>query len=139
MKKTLLIIVGVAVLVVAAAFFGGMKYAESKNPRRQFSMAGFGANTGGQARVINGQGAQRGGGLVIGEILSKDDKSVTVKLPDGGSKIIFFSNSTEIMKFVSGAVSDLEVGKTISVNGSANSDGSITAQSIQVRPNIQTP
>lgn len=131
MKKTLLIIVGVAALVGTIAFFGGMKYAESKNPRRQFSVTGL-QNVGGQFRA-NGQGGQRGNGFVVGEVLAKDDKSITVKLPDGGSKIIFFSDSTEIMKSVNGATSDLEIGKTVNVNGSSNSDGSITAQSIQLR------
>ena len=37
-------------------------------------------------------------------------------------------------KFVGGAISDLEVGKTITVNGKENQDGSVTAQTIQLRP-----
>lgn len=153
MSKTLLSILAAAIVVGGGAFYGGMKYAESKTPRGRFSQADFqnlspeerrerlqelGTNAGG---FRGGRtGGQAGSGFTSGEIISKDDKSVTVKLrevrlPDGqgGSRIVFFSDSTEIIKSASGSINDLEVGNNISVNGTANSDGSITAQSIQLR------
>jgi hypothetical protein len=147
MKKILPIII-IAVIVAAGAFFGGMKYGQRKNSsggnftnltpeQRQERMQQMGANVGGF------RGGNRGNGFATGEIISKDDpakdgagKNITIKLQDGGSKIVFFSDSTEVSKFVSGASSDLEIGKTAVVNGSTNADGSITAQSIQIRPEI---
>jgi len=85
----------------------------------------------------NGQrnGGLRGfGGGTIGQVLSKDANSITVKLPDGSTKIVFFSGTTTIDKTAQGTSGDLKTGETVAVNGSANSDGSITAQRITVRP-----
>ena len=132
MKKTLLSILVVAVVVGGGSFYGGMKYAENKAASdRQQRIQQFGGS--GTEFRNGGSGNRTAGGFASGEILSKDDKSITIKMRDGGSKIIFFSDTTEIGKFVNGASSDLEVGKNVSINGIANSDGSITAQTIQLR------
>jgi hypothetical protein len=143
MKKLIAIVIATVVVVGGGTFFGGMKYGESKNLRGQFSRADF-QNLSPEERQQRLQqrgagadgfrGGQRSeGGFVTGEILSKDDKSITIKILDGGSKIVFFSDKTEIVKSVGGTPSDLEVGKNVTANGMANSDGSITAQTIQLR------
>lgn len=70
-----------------------------------------------------------------GEIIAKDDKSITIKIQgDSGSKIVFFSDKTEVSKFASGSLSDLQVGQTVFINGTANTDGNVTAQTVQLRP-----
>lgn len=137
-KNFFLVILITHITAIGVGIYGGMKYENSKNlnvgqnvsvsERQQRSQ-----ESGGNGNFRNRMGRQQGG-FVIGEIISKDDKSITVKMGDGGSKIIFYSNTSEVDKFVSGALSDLEVGKNVSVNGVANSDGSITAETIQLRP-----
>jgi len=139
MKKLLPIVI-VAVIVGGLSFYGGMKYGQSSKQQ-----AGLGQPSFQNFRQMGSNGTGRGsgvpsnGGFIGGEIIGKDDKSITVKLQDGGSKIVFYSDTTEVGKFTDGAAADLEIGKTVSVNGKTNSDGSITAQSIQIRPNSPQP
>ncbi|MCX6719749.1 MAG: DUF5666 domain-containing protein [Candidatus Staskawiczbacteria bacterium] len=126
-KKTLIILAVVVILVVGGgAFYGGMVYGKNNPAPRQGAQlnnrARFGANGG-------------GGNFISGDIISKDATSITLKLPNsGGSKIIFYSGTTQIGKFTSGTADDLATGTSISVTGTTNSDGSITAQNIQIRP-----
>ncbi|MDO8743108.1 MAG: hypothetical protein Q7J30_00920 [Candidatus Azambacteria bacterium] len=142
MNKQIITIIAVAAIFGAGSFYGGIKYNQGKSlssgrgaaafanlspEERQARMQQFGGGAGGA------RGAQ-GGGFISGEIIVSDGKSITVKLSNGGSKIIFFSDGAEIGKFVAGTTSDLAIGKAVSVTGKTNSDGSITAQSIQIRP-----
>jgi len=143
-KKLLPILIVVVVVIGGIAFFGGTKYASGKNNAKMragsqaFGQMGAG-QTGGNRGAGRVNGAGGAGGFVNGEILSKDAQSITVKLRDGGSKIIFISGTTEVSKFVAGTTDDLAVGNTVMVNGKTNSDGSIAATTIQLRPNVPTP
>lgn len=130
-NKTKLIVGGV--VLVGISFFGGVKYDQSKSTSL--------VSTNGQTRMagIGGMRGTRGAGAfngASGSVVAKDATSITIGLRDGtGSKIVFLSASTTVMKTTNGTVNDLIVGKEVSVNGSANPDGSINAQSIQLRPN----
>ncbi len=131
----------IAVIIVGAgAFYGGMQYGKSQagsgnNAAKQQRLAqGAGGQVQGGQFNRQGRGGQAGGGFANGDIIAKDDKSLTIKLRDGGSKIIFLSGSTQIMKSVDGSISDLAVGQNVMINGSANADGSLTAQAVQLRP-----
>jgi hypothetical protein len=135
MKKLLPVLVIVAVLLVGGSFYGGYAFAKSQKPaigQGAFANANF---RGGAMNRGAGAG-QAAGGFTTGDIIAKDDKSVTVKLRDGGSKIIFYSTTTEIQKSATGTSADLTVGENVSVTGAANADGSITAKTIQLRPAV---
>ncbi len=64
--------------------------------------------------------------------MSSDSNSITVKLSTGSSKIVLYSPSTVIAVSKTGSASDLTTGQDVTVTGTANSDGSITATRIQV-------
>ncbi len=119
------------VVVGAGAFFAGTKYQQNKQPTfpRQF---------GAQNGTLN----QRTGNRmnfrpVSGEIIASDDTSITVKLADGSSKIVLVSEATQINKADQAARTDLKTGEKVMVIGQENSDGSVTAQNIQLNPLIR--
>lgn len=139
----------IVVVVGAGAFFGGLKVGQMGGNRaqafqnlrnlspeeRQQRLQQFGMNgqlgTNGQG----GAGARMGVGTT-GDVISKDDKSFTVKLRDGGTRIVFFSPTTQTMKSVDTTATDVQVGTTVIVNGTSNPDGSVTAQTVQIRPTM---
>lgn len=131
MKKnnTIMLAVGVGVAVLLS-FWGGIQYGKSgavnTQPNNGFQRGAFGT----QGR----RGGVSSANFIMGEITNKDDKSITVKSRDGSSRFIFFSGTTQVSKSTSGTTDDLQVGKEINANGALNSDGSMTAQMIQIRP-----
>lgn len=146
-KKQLIIAVIVVIAASAGAFYGGMQYARSKASPQGFQPGGNFPDAGDrQQRRMQGNGTNRGSGgpggfagggdFVAGEIISKDDKSITVKTRDGGSKIVYFSDSTAIGKAEKGASSDLAMGQQVTIGGKGSDDGSFTAQNIQIRPDM---
>jgi hypothetical protein len=128
MKNNLIIGAVVAVIVIStASFYGGMMYGKSTGFPKGFEQ--MGTIPGGNQNLRTGQ---NGGGLTTGEIISKDDQSITIKTKDNSSKIIFYSGTTEINKFTGGSSADIEVGKTVMITGTTNQDSSITAKTIQI-------
>lgn len=146
-NKNVLIIAGVVAILIS--FYGGMLYGKTQTPVASNNNQGnFGQN--GAGNRMRG-----GGGNVFGQILSKDANSITVELrtpgsvnngttgtaqTGTGSKIVFYTNKTSVIKTIDGTVNDLIVGEQISVSGTANTDGSVNASSVQIRPNTtKTP
>lgn len=136
MNNTTKIIIG-ALLIVAIAGYGGFRYGQRKMVNSRQNQLGAVGAFGAQGSTGRGMRGGVGGGMIAGDIIKKDDKSITLQLRDGGSKIVWFATSTEIGKMTAGNSGDLVGGQAVSVVGSASSDGSIVAKSIQIRPNIK--
>lgn len=129
MKNANILAIALLVIGLGAGFFGGMQY--QKSQRGQLGANGQPNNQQGRRVGMGQNGANR---PVAGSIISADDKSITVKLADGSSKIVLLSDQTQINKAEVAVKSDLKAGETVAVFGSANSDGSVTAQNIQLNP-----
>ena len=128
--KNKILIAIVAIAIGISGFIAGLKYQESKTTE-------FARNLPKNIEQMRGQmGHQPNGGpelySVRGEILSVDDSSVVVKLADDSSKIVILSDLTEINKSGEGSMEDLNEGVEVMVMGQTNSDGSITAQNVQI-------
>ena len=150
-KNNLIITAVLAIIFGAGGFFGGMKYQESKTPsfagkftegrEGQGQPIGQVPSNGGQLQGRFGQGVAQGYNPVSGEIISVDEGSVIVSMPDGSSKIVLLTDSTTINKTEEGSDSNLVVGEQVMIFGSENSDGSVTAQNISIggREFLRTP
>lgn len=133
----------VAVIILTAAifgaggFYGGMKYQQSQTPARGNFVTRFG-----QSGAPTGQGnrtfaGRLGGGATMGKVVSMDDQSFTLEMPDGGSKIVLYTDKTTLGKMTTVSMNELTEGENVTVLGEANQDGSVTASSVQIRPEGQ--
>lgn len=122
MKREILFLI-ILILVATAAFYGGMKYQQSKMPQRIFFQRG-------------GQTIQAREGMFYGEVISKDEKNLTLKLPDGSTRIVFLSEQTEFLKTTEGDLNDIEVGKQIMIIGNQTIEGAFVAEQIHLSPRI---
>lgn len=126
--------VGVTVIALVIGGVGGYLFRNYQIQRNRANFAGGSLNRNGNQN--GGAGMGRG---VLGSILSMDDKSITVKLADGSSRIVFFSDTTHYSNTTDATKGDLKVGENVAVFGTPNSDGSETAGTIQINPQFFRP
>ena len=122
-QKNLITIIIVVIVVGVGGFFGGMKYQQNQTSQGD--------------RSGNGQFQRQGGQNfrpVSGQIVSVDNTGITIKMRDGSSKIVIIPNSASISKPTEASKSALKTGEQVMVMGKSNSDGSVTAQIVQLNP-----
>lgn len=144
-------IVALAVLVgVLGGFYGGYKVGQnnvaaaassgnnSNNAARRSTSGGFvpGRSGNANAAVCPSPGATPSAGaqaLARGTVTNLTATSMTVTNAQC-SVTITFAPSTPVQKQVAGSVSDLANNQTVTVTGTRNADGSVTAAAIQITP-----
>jgi len=141
-NKNLILTIIAIIVVGAGSFYGGMKYQQGR-AGADFASRFGGRNSGNFA--INRQDTRNGGPNgnasnfrpVVGQVLSIDNNTVTVKMQDGSSKIVILSDSTTYSQNASASESDVKVGDNIAATGTSNSDGSLTAENVQLNPEFR--
>lgn len=139
-KNPTIVLSIIAIAAAALGFFGGMKYQQTKTPTFGKGVAQGAMNQNkqtGSASVKNVRaGAGTGNGLKMGTIAAMDATSITLKMQDGSSKIVILAGSTTYKKTADAAKTDVKVGDIVVITGTTNSDGSITAENVQLNPNM---
>lgn len=131
MDKKNIIKISIVIVLILISFYSGIIFSKNKSPMK---------NTNFSQNNMHGNTPRNNGTFLNGEIISKDENSITIKLLDGGSKILFLDkNNLKINKTVPGSETDLNIGEQINATGVNNPDGSILTQTIQIRPNISKP
>lgn len=128
-KSKHMIMMIVAMLVIAVVC-GGVGYkigSKMSQLKRTAQFAGM-RQQGGQRNQM----MKIGGRAVNGEILSVDANGVTVKLADGSSKIVLMSDKTVVNKAEVAKITDLKTGNKVMIFGTENSDGSVSANNVQL-------
>jgi hypothetical protein len=133
MQNKNLIITGIVALVVGlgVGYFGAHVFAASAKTPSEARGAFAATGTGGFTRA---GGATTAGGLLMGTVASVGSGSITLNTRDGSSHVVLTTPSTTVSKSVTGSLSDIAVGSTVEVTGTTNSDGSVSATVIQLRP-----
>lgn len=131
-KQNTIILMVILMLVVGAGSFGvGYKVAQAKT-----AISGFTRNGAPRTGNQSGQNNMMRNRQTIGEIISLDDKSMTVKMTDGSSRIVLLSSTMTVTQLADAKVADLKIGSKVAVFGTNNTDGSQTATSVELNPRM---
>ncbi|MBN1585710.1 hypothetical protein JW899_05100 [Candidatus Uhrbacteria bacterium] len=143
-SKTIISYVLTAVIAAGIGFGGGTIYQKNQasagsriggsfDPQTMMNMPA-GDRQGLRGGQADGLTKMRGGaGMSAGTIKERTDTTLTVTLGTDGSQLVIVTDKTAISKPAEISLSELKAGDNVFVSGQTNSDGSLTADSIQVR------
>lgn len=140
MDRKMIVAVLITAIVFGAVGFGGGMMIGKKSASPGVSGRMMGAN--GTPGGFPGQDAQSGGGnfstgnVAVGKVTDKDDKSFTLKLADGSTRVVYYSSSTTFSKTETVTAGDVSVDTTVSAMGTATSGGDLTATRVTIGEGI---
>ncbi len=135
-SRNLIAVFIIVILAAVAGFFAGSKFqgANFRSGNQTFFQNGEQRTGMMNGRFGNGNPNGARGGR--GQVVDINGNSMTIKLNDGTTKLVNLTSSTTYVKTATASSSDVKTGDTVLVIGTSNSDGSITAQDIQIGGNL---
>ena len=142
MNKTVTIIVGVVAFLIvgAGAFWGGTAYekAQAANAAEDRRVQMLGAAAGRQVDQRDAR-AQQDFGQSLGQAafsnltgtIERIDGNVLILSSDQGPVRVQATDATQVQKLADISLDGLQVGEEVTVSGSPDEDGSITARTIR--------
>ncbi|MDR3571486.1 MAG: DUF5666 domain-containing protein [Candidatus Pacebacteria bacterium] len=125
--------------LASAVIFGGIGYYVGST-----STTGQATTVSGAGKTFVTRGAYGGGagvGATIGTVIQTGSGTFTIQLPAStsstattGTKLVLVDNSTQVQELQSVPTSNIQTGQMVTVAGITNSDGSITASNVMIRP-----
>ena len=131
----LIVIIGFIAFGVGMAFqrvrlAGGFYYGRPGVVRYGFGSGRFGMM--GYGGMMNGSWMRNG--VLNGTISAISGNQVTIKLPDGSTRTISLSSSTQYSQLSTASQSNLQQGQNVTITGQISQNGSISAQTFRINP-----
>ncbi|MBK4349102.1 DUF5666 domain-containing protein [Lacisediminihabitans changchengi] len=120
-----------AVAALAIGLFGGILISHGTSSSTSQAQGGNFAGGVGGAEGGAGRPGGAGGNFTAGTITGIDGDTITLKLTDGSTVKVTSSSDTTVTTSKTSSVSDLAKGDTITVSGTKDSDGNVTATTVR--------
>ncbi len=125
-KKTL-VSAGLIVVIALGMFYIGAEYEKGKLSKLNSTCSLGKAKKSSKKHSVVTPSAN----AISGTITAKDDKTVTLKMADGTTKIVDYTAATTVGKNAKSTIADLVIGEEVTVSGQPNADGTFAADNIQ--------
>jgi len=124
-----------ALVLAAVAFGGGFAVANAVAPKATTAAAGNGQGFGAGGPTASGR--PRGGGFgggASGKVGSVSADQMTITTAAGAQRLVLLAPTTKVTEVTSTtkALSDIATGSTVTIIGTPNPDGSVTATNVVI-------
>lgn len=141
-QKSTIVAIILIIIVAVIAFWGGIAF-QRVHSNRAYSVMPGSMNGFGQGRFMGrpmmGFGTRSGQagfarGAVNGTVTNISGNQVTVKLPNGITRTVNLSSTTQYLQTSTASQNSLSLGQNVTIMGQGSQNGSLSAQTVTINP-----